>query len=93
MGGKGTNLGLSKVPGVLLVPTEQLFAWQSYKPLFRHPELVSFPGRQDWLPNLRQLHCVLCLNPESSSPGMVASDKHRDLVATEKGACPLQLQG
>lgn len=45
------NLGLSKVLGVLLVPTEQGFAWQSYKPLFRHPELVSFPGSQDWLSN------------------------------------------
>lgn len=57
------NLGLSRVLGVLLVPTEQLFAWQSYKPLFRHPELVSFPGRQDWLSNSEAASLGFVLEP------------------------------
>lgn len=64
MEGKGMNLGLSKVPGILLVPTEQLFAWQSYKPLFRHPELVSFLGRQDWLPNSKAVSLCFVLEPQ-----------------------------
>lgn len=57
------NLGLSKVLGVLLVPTEQRFAWQRYKPLFRHPELVSFPGRQDWLSNSEAASLGFVLEP------------------------------
>lgn len=45
---KGMDLGLNKILGALFAPTD-LFAWQSRQLLFRQPELVSFPDRQDWL--------------------------------------------
>lgn len=62
------NLGLTEVLGVLFVPMD-LFAWQSYNPLFRHPEGFLSQTVRTGYQILRQHHCVLCLNPETAVLG------------------------